>query len=424
MRDGQPVLALASLGTLSLALAAGCSGARGDDSAAPLVFPYTYTPQTDLEDYEEVRFETETWDPLVDADQAALYVEKSILHRKSAPVEELDHFDQMRPKLPPLGAGAQIDFVGDVMWMGGNWSHFLDPAAGLLDGELRVGNVETPIDPDQPSDKDELPLYAFNAPPEILDGLPLDLLQLTNNHTMDMGNDGVTATIGQVDERGYARTGVDTHITLPTSIGDVAFLAFAWGMNNRVDVPERNLFVVPFGHLDETIDLSTVGAAIDQARAEGAASVVLLLHWGYEYEYYADPHFLVLARQMIALGADLIVGEGPHVVEPPEICSVDGDETAGVGTCAIDDGLGKPRTAAILYSLGDFGTTLQTLPCQTGIVASVTLNPDVTGLGWQAATTVSGSDGLEVIPTAESDDAELLAESDRLDALLGTSWKR
>ena len=402
-----------------------CTANPDDTGVEPLVFPYTYTPQADLQDYEEVRFETETWDPLVDMDQTALYVEKSILHRPGAPVEELEHYDRMRESIPPLGSGTQVDFVGDVMWMGANWSHFLDPAAAMLDGDLRVGNVETPIDPDQPTDKDALPLYAFNAPPEMLDGLPLDVVQLTNNHTMDMGNDGVTATIGQVDARGFARTGVDTHALVDTADGGrIAFLAFAWGMNNRVDAPERNLHIVPFGHLDEDIDLSSVETAIEDARTDGATSVVLLLHWGYEYEYYPDPHFLVLARQLIAMGADLIVGEGPHVVQPPEICSVDSGEAPGVGTCVIDDGLGKPRTAAVLYSLGDFGTTLETLPCKTGIVASVTLDPDVTGLGWQAETSTGGADGTEVVPTALSTDPDVIEENARLDALLGTGWKR
>lgn len=394
------------------------------DTAEPLVFPYTYTAQADLEDYEEVRFETETWDPLVDADQAALYVEKSILHRKGAPVEELEHFEQMRPKLPALGSGVQVDFVGDVMWVGGNWSHFLDPAAAMLDGELRAGNLETPVDPAQPSDKNELPLYAFNAPPEILDGLPLDVVQLNNNHTMDMGNDSVTATLDEVDGRGFQRTGVDAHVAMASSIGQIAFLSFTWGLNNRDDVPERELYVVPFGHLDEDVDLSSVQSAIEAARSDGAVSIVVMVHWGFEYEYYADPHFLVLGRQLVALGADLVVGEGPHVVQPPEICSVDRGEAPAIGTCAIDDGLDKPRTAAILYSLGNFGTTMQTLPCQTGIVASVTLDPDVTGLGWQAAVSTSGSEGIEVQPTIDSTDDDLLAENERLDALLGMSWKR
>ena len=132
----------------------------------------------------------------------------------------------------------------------------------------------------------------------------------------------------------------------------------------------------------------------------------------------------MLGRQLVALGADLVVGEGPHVVQPPEICSVDRGEAPAIGTCAIDDGLDKPRTAAILYSLGNFGTTMQTLPCQTGIVASVTLDPDVTGLGWQAAVSTSGSEGIEVQPTIDSTDDDLLAENERLDALLGMSWKR
>lgn len=410
---------------MTLLLLAACAGAPDETGAEPLAFPYAYTPQSDLQDYEEVRFETETWDPLTDAEQTALYVEKSILHRKSAPIEELDHYAAMREKLHGLGEGTQVDFVGDVMWMGGNWSHFLDPAAGMLDGELRVGNLETPVDPGQPTDKDELPLYAFNAPPEILDGLPLDVVQVTNNHTMDMGNAGVTATLGQLDARGFTRTGVDTHALVDTaSGGKIALLAFTWGVNNRVDVPERDLFIVPFGHLDEEIDLSSIGDAIAAAQESGATSVVVLLHWGFEYEYYPDPHFMVLGREVIALGADVIVGEGPHVVQPPEICTVDQGEVPGIGTCAIDDGLGVPRTAAILYSLGDFGTTLETLPCQTGIVASVTLDPDVTGIGWQAESSQPGANGTEVVPTAGSEDPDIIDENARLDALLGTGWKR
>ncbi len=401
-------------------LASACAGGTEETGVAALAFPYTYTPQTDLEDYEEVRFETETWDPLTDIDQTLLYTQKSVLHRKSAPQEALEHFEVMRPKIPPLGVGTQLDFVGDVMWIGDNWSTFLDPVAGLLDGDLRIGNLETPVDPDQPTDKDDLPLYAFNAPPEILEGLPLDVLQLNNNHTMDLGNASVTATLAQVDAHGFQRTGIDSHL----AVGEIAFLSFTWGLNNRVDSPDRELFIVPFGHLDEAIDLTSIGEAITSARAAGAASVVLLLHWGFEYEYYSDPHFMVLAREMIALGADLIVGEGPHVVQPPEICAVNQGETAGIGTCAVEDGTGVPRNAAILYSLGNFGTTMETLPCQTGIVGSVTLNPDVTGLGWQAAVTAAGAEGIEVVPASGSDDPDVVEELQRLDALLGTGWKR
>jgi poly-gamma-glutamate synthesis protein (capsule biosynthesis protein) len=394
--------------------------APGEESATEVVFPYAYTPRTDLEPFEEVRWETETWDPYVDTDQAALYLQKAVLHRKSAPVEELAHFEAMRAAIPPLAAGTQLDFVGDVMWVGGNWDAFLAPAADLLAGDLRIGNLETPTDPDQPTDKSDLDLYAFNAPPEILDGLPLDVLQLNNNHTLDMGDEGIDATLIEVDRRAFAHSGVDGH----AGVGDVAFLSFTWGLNVRDVTPTHELFVVPFGHLDEEVDLTPIADAIALAQAAGWRHTVVLAHWGYEYEYYPDPHFMVLAREIIALGADVVVGAGPHVVQPPEICSVNSG-TATTGTCAVTTEDGLERTAAVLYSLGNFGTVMQTAPCRVGIVGSVTLGDGgVTGLGWRAAASVTVADGVEVRPLEEVlDDEDFAAEDARLEAHLGAGWR-
>jgi poly-gamma-glutamate synthesis protein (capsule biosynthesis protein) len=428
---------------LLLPALAGCDGAGGGDSGPPTyddwpdpdtVFPYVYTPEEGLEPYEEVRWETETWDPETDPDNSGLYLTKALLHRKGAPAESLAHFDVMRGAIPPLPTvegGARLSFVGDVMWMGENWDTFALPAAGLLDGDLRVGNLETPVSADDPTAPGELGLYRFNSPPEILDGLPFDAIQLNNNHSLDVGDSGLEATVAAVTAHGFAPTGVDTHATVAAGDTNVALLSYTWGVNRRDFVSTHELFVVPFGHLDEVIELSGIAADIAAARAGGADTVVVLVHWGYEYEYYPDPHFLQLGRQIVALGADLIVGEGPHVAQPAELCYVNHPEVVpGIGTCSVRTEDGAPRTAAILYSLGNFGTTLPTLPCQAGMVASVAVGKDsagatTVGLGWSAAVTVDGDDGLEVLPLADAlDDTERADEAERLDAHLGTSWKR
>ena len=55
-------------------------------------------------------------------------------------------------------------------------------------------------------------------------------------------------------------------------------------------------------------------------------------------------------------------------------------------------------------------------------MATVSLDPDVTGLGWQAVATV---DGPSVVPLTEAlEDEDLAAESARLDAHLGAGWRR
>lgn len=392
------------------------------------VYPYVYTPEADLQPYEEVRWETETWTLEDDPDIAALYLIKAGLHRPGAPEESLAHFDAMRAAIPPLGEGTRLSFTGDVMWVGDNWAQFAAPAAGMLDGDLRIGNLETPTAPGFPTDPQELGLYHFNAPPEMLDGLPLDLLQLTNNHVMDVGDPGIAGTLAEVEARGFLHTGIDAPAPVAVGGASLAVLAYTWGINDRTLTSAHDLHIVPFGHLDEDIDLTTIGAEITAARAAGVSHVVVLVHWGYEYEYYPDPHFMILGRDIVALGADLVVGEGPHCVQPPELCHVNDPEVVpGVGTCSVRTDDGVTRTAAIAYSLGDFGTTLETWPLKAGIVVTASLGDEgVTGLGWAAEATVSGPDGPEVHPLEDlvADDPDAAAERDRLLSHLGAGWAR
>ncbi len=387
------------------------------------VYPAVFTPQADVAAYEQVRWETEDWDPQTDLAMAAQYLLKAQNHRPGAPVETVQHFEQMRPSLPPVGAGTRIGFAGDVMWVGENWDHFLDPVAHLFDGDLAVANLETPTSPLHSTDLPDLGLYAFNAPPEMLDGLPFDVLQLNNNHSLDVEDAGLEATVDEVVARGFGALGVDSHIVKEVDGRRVALLSYTWGLNRRDIQSEHELFVVPFGHLDGSLDLEPMLADVAAAR-DDADSVVVLVHWGFEYEYYADPHFMLIARDIVAAGADVVVGQGPHVVQPPEICHVNKPEFApGIGTCSLRTADELPRTAAVLYSLGNFGTIMPTIQAKVGIAADVTLDPDVTGLGWTPVVTVE-QETLSVRPAVDSVDPAVAAELERLQAHLGAGWRR
>ncbi|MEZ4317896.1 MAG: CapA family protein [Myxococcota bacterium] len=390
-------------------------------------FPYVFTPVTDLEPYEEVRWETETWDT-TDPVMTGLYIQKSFYHRPGAPIEALEHFDAMRPTLPPLGEGLQLAFVGDIMHIDQHsWATYTEPSHALLEhADLRIGNLETPTSVDHSTVPRALGLYAFNAPPEMLDGLPVDVLQLTNNHSLDADDLGLENTVAAVQQRGIVPTGVDAQATVDVSGTRVAFLAYTWGLNDGRRSSVHELHIVPFGHLGEDIPLDLVRTQISEAR-DDAGLVVVMLHWGYEYEYYPDPHFMQLAREIVAAGADLVVGQGPHVAQPPELCTVNQpDHVPGIGTCSVQTADGVPRTAAVLYSLGNFGTDMLTIPTQVGLVATVSLDSaGVTGLAWEAVASVKvGAEPL-VVPLATLLDDPLYAEEDaRLRAHLGSHWIR
>jgi poly-gamma-glutamate synthesis protein (capsule biosynthesis protein) len=414
----------------ALVMAASCEDGGWPEPGT--YFPFVYTPEDDLEPWEDVRWETETWDPS-DPEMTALYVLKVLYHRLGAPEEELAHFELMRGRIPQLGSGLRLSFVGDVMYIDSNWSEYALAATPLLDGDLRIANLETPTSRDHSTEPRALGLYAFNSPPEILDNLPVDLLQLNNNHSLDAEDLGLENTIAEVEAREIRHTGVDAQLVIDVAAPDgethrVAFLAYTWGVNDgRRSENGHELHIVPFGHIGEDISLDLVDNQIAEARADGAETVVTLLHWGFEYEHFPDPHFMVLARSIIALGADLVVGQGPHVVQPPEVCFVNQPEhVPGVGTCSLLTDDGAPRTAAVLYSLGNFGAQMGSLPAQVGLVATVSVDDTgVTGLGWDAVATIRVDELPFVVPLDDLlDDPEYVEERDRLREHIGAGWER
>ena len=95
-----------------------------------------------------------------------------------------------------------------------------------------------------------------------------------------------------------------------------------------------------------------------------------------------------VGREIVRAGADLIMGTHPHVVQPLEVCFVNGYEqrylergrawrrwrSARAACC--DDGTGVPRKGLIAYSLGNFATAMYTLHCRTGLVLSLRLARD------------------------------------------------
>lgn len=413
--------------TLSLFMVSGCDD-YSDWPAAGTFFPHVYTAETGLKDYEKVRWETETWTP-DDIQTAALYVAKLALHRKGAPQESLEHFARMRQQIPPLDQGIRLSFVGDVMWVKGNWKDFAKPAGVLLDGDLRVGNLETPTSKDHSTKERALGLYSFNAPVTMLEGLPLDLLQLNNNHILDAADLGLENTVREVRSHGFQQVGVDAQAMVDIKGRRIAFLAYTWGINDKKRSSKgHQLHIIPFGHLDEEIPLDLLSRQATEARAAGAETVVVLAHWGFEYEYYPDPHIMVLGRRMIQAGADLVVGQGPHVAQPVEFCHVNHpQQVPGEGTCSVRTEDGKPRMAAIIYSLGNFGTTMPPTACKSGLVVTVSLDQEVTGLGWSGAFSqdIPGQEGQTVVPLSTLTlQPVLAAEEARLEQHLGKGWKR
>lgn len=397
------------------------------------VFPWQVDDDRELEPYESVRWEEGPWDPLQAPENNGLYLQKALFHSPSTPTDALFHWGLMRPLVPPLAEDAlQLAFVGDILHTG-NPSTDFSAVAGLLDrANLRVGNLETPVAPSVTAGEGKPGVPLFNAPASLLDELPLDVVQVINNHTLDVGDAGLEETLALLEERGIFAFGVDGQLLLDFGEGFVvALLGYTWGLNDpAASSATHDLAIVPFGAPGRP-DLSRIEADIATAREAGATLVVVLPHWGYEYEYYPDPHFLKQGRRMIEAGADLVVGHGSHTVQPAEWCTVNVPANVpGVGSCSLRTADGQPRYGAIFHSLGNFGTDQPGLALRAGMIGHVSLVPDVgvVGMGWEPVVSVERDERQVVLPLdALADDPDegdaVQAEAARLDQHLGTGWK-
>lgn len=202
----------------------------------------------------------------------------------------------------------------------GGFGWVLGPVAPLLDPRaIAFANLETPL-----TDRVVRP---FNGWRPILGGSPdaaaalaatgFDVISVANNHAYDQDSLGLQHTVESIRAAGLTPVGAGPDVEaalIPTVVERdgvrVAFLAFTESVNRHPRRRPRPLRVAN-PHLD------TLEAAIRSARAR-ADVVVVSAHWGDDFAPEPGTTRRAWARAMIAAGADVIVGHGPHILHPVE----------------------------------------------------------------------------------------------------------
>lgn len=179
----------------------------------------------------------------------------------------------------------------------------------------------------------------FSSPDALADALEeagFDLLLTANNHACDRNEEGLLRTLRTLDERNIPHTGTfaspeERELTYPRIVDvkgvRLAFLNATYGTNMlKVSTPTS------VNYLDE----KQLEADVAKARAAKADFILAALHWGVEYERGAHPSQKQLARRLIRLGVDAVIGSHPHVLQ--EIVSLKH----------------KKRLRVVFYSHGNF----------------------------------------------------------------------
>lgn len=153
-----------------------------------------------------------------------------------------------------------------------------------------------------------------------LAGIGVDVITTTNNHCLDTGLEGLDYTIDGIHEAGIENVGTrkdpTKHEYLIKDINGikVGVLAYAEQLNGLeylLDTPEKKAKV-------DMIDPLYIKEDIEAITREGAEFIVVYPHWGDEYSSYPRADQIELAHDMIDWGADMVIGNHPHVIQPRE----------------------------------------------------------------------------------------------------------
>lgn len=218
--------------------------------------------------------------------------------------------------------------IGDQIVAGKNPYRYVDST--LRKADMRIANIETTIA--DPATAVQAPgkLYTFNAPLQavpMLENEHIDVSVLANNHTSDYGAPATKDMLKRFEAAKLSTVGAGTTPklaftalvkTVPLHCRDgktsvkVAFVA--------VNDIENNFTAVSDTHTGGAyFDKTAITGSITQARQAGAQFVVVVPHWGIEYQTVPSDRQKEWAHWFIDTGADVVIGGHPHVIQPTEL---------------------------------------------------------------------------------------------------------
>lgn len=203
----------------------------------------------------------------------------------------------------------------------------------------------------------------FRSPNDLAKDLKwagFDILTTANNHANDARDIGLVRTIETLKNLGFHQTGTfknkkERAIFYPLIINKngikLAFLNYTYDTNGIRTIPPT---------IVNGIYLNTIQKDIEKAKRLKADAIIVLMHWGAEYQLIENKRQRYLADWLVKQGADLVIGAHPHVVQPIEERIINAPNQ-------------KPRKVLIAYSLGNFISNQNKKNTDGGIILEVEL---------------------------------------------------
>lgn len=215
----------------------------------------------------------------------------------------------------------------------------------MLNNEFAYSNRGTPLEEKQ---------FTFRARPETaayLTDLGVDIVSLANNHAYDYGPEALEDTLDTLRETGIPYVGAGRDIGEARKpvyyiVGDIKIAFVSATQIERLDTPDTKEATETSPGVFRCWNGEKLMETVREA-AKNSDFVVAYIHWGTENQAELDWAQLKQAPELVAAGADLVIGDHPHCLQP----------------------IGVIQGVPVIYSLGNFWFNSKTL--DTGMVEVV-----------------------------------------------------
>ena len=290
-------------------------------------------------------------------------------------------------------------FIGDIMGHGGqikaaynaetksyNYDAVFEKIKPVLDrADITIANLEVTL---------AGPPYSgypqFSSPDALVKSCKrngIDVLVTANNHSCDRRKNGMIRTLevldaNQIPHSGTFRNSVERKhnnlLILRKGAIRIGVLNYTYGTNGlKAQKPTSVNY----------IDTKTMRLDIEKSKLENLDQLIVITHWGLEYQTSPNKSQIKVAEFLLENGADMVIGGHPHVIQK-----------------AI---WRKEKNQLVAFSLGNFVSNQASVNTDGGMMLELTLvknedNIEIKNPGyhlvWVHKPNVNGKKIYEIIP--------------------------
>ncbi|WP_051688063.1 CapA family protein [Desulfofalx alkaliphila] len=241
-------------------------------------------------------------------------------------------------------------------------SQLRDVRKFLEEPDLTIANLETRLAGRDNGGYSGYPL--FNCPEQLaydMKKVGIDVVTTANNHSLDRGFAGLVTTLNHLEEAGLHAVGnyrtPEERQPLVVEVQGISLGILNYTEStNGIPIPQGKEYAI------DMIDLDLIAADLATLKELEVDVILVCLHFGEEYQRHPNNRQRELIDNIFDLGADLIFGNHPHVIQPMEKRTVNrhGEEEVFV-----------------IYSLGNFISNQDWQYSDSGIILNVKLEKDL-----------------------------------------------